>query len=53
MCEKGPHDGGTVSDQVGLKGAAYILTGEVSGDSDGAGEETADSSWLSERWMGL
>lgn len=30
VCEEGPSDGGTVSDQVGLKGAAYILIGEVS-----------------------
>lgn len=42
-----------MSDQVGLKGAVYILISKVSGDSDGAGEEAADSSWLSERWMGI
>jgi hypothetical protein len=35
VCEKGPGDGGTVADQVGLKGTVYILIDEVSGDSDG------------------
>lgn len=49
MCEKDPGDGGAVVDQVGLKGAAYILIGEVSGDSGGAGKETAVSSHLSDR----
>lgn len=54
MCEEGQSDGGTEANQVGLGGAVYILIGEVSGkDSDGAGGETGDRWWVSERWVGV
>lgn len=35
MCEKGPGDGGVVVDQVGLKGAEYILIVRCQGTAVG------------------